>query len=293
MAKGSPGGRGPLSQRSVAYIHNILRACFRDAITQDPPLRRTNPCTQIGKDDMPRTPALSDQGRYDIWEPEQILALLTHYEDHPLVALFWLYFTRGPRRGELLGLRWDGVDLVHGTLALTRNRTTTTNGRVIERDTTKGQGRGRFLPLDGVLIEIMTRHQERWHADRQTARAAGRWFESDYVFVGDGRNQPEGLCGTPLHPDHLSRTFKRMITRYNKERPEKPLPMLRLHDTRHTTATAMIFAGVDDQIVAQLLGHTNVVVTRTVYSHVLKERSARAAALMTELVVGKKTERQE
>jgi hypothetical protein len=27
-------------------------------------------------------------------------------------------------------------------------------------------------------------------------------------------------------------------------------------------------------------------VTRTVYSHVLKERSARAAAIMTELVVG-------
>ncbi len=117
----------------------------------------------------------------------------------------------------------------------------------------------------------------------------GRWFESDYVFVSDGRNQPDGLSGTPLHPDHLSRTFKRMITRYNKEHPEKPLPMLRLHDTRHTTATAMIFAGVDDQIVAQLLGHTNVVVTRTVYSHVLKERSARAAALMTELVVGGKT----
>ncbi len=173
MAQGSPGGRGPLSQRSVAYIHNILRACFRDAITQDPPLRRTNPCTQIGKDDMPRTPALSDQGRYDIWQPEQILAFLTHYEDHPLVALFWLYFTRGPRRGELLGLRWDGVDLEHGTLALTRNRTTTMNGHVIERDTTKGQGRGRFLPLDGVLIEIMKRHRDRLHADREVARAAG------------------------------------------------------------------------------------------------------------------------
>ena len=35
--------------------------------------------------------------------------------------------------------------------------------------------------------------------------------------------------------------------------------MIRLHDTRHTTATSMIFAGVDEQIVAQLLGHDNVV----------------------------------
>ena len=77
-----------------------------------------------------------------------------------------------------------------------------------------------------------------------------------------------------------------MITAYNKKHPDQPLPMLRLHDTRHTTATAMIFAGVDDQIVAQLLGHNSVMVTRTVYSHVLKERSARAAALMTELIVG-------
>lgn len=286
MLQGSPGGRGPLSQRTVAYIHNILRACFRDAITADPPLRRTNPCTQIRKDDIPRTPPKSDQGSYDIWQPDQILAFLTHYADHRLVALFWLYFTRGARRGELLGLRWDGVDLEHGTLALTRNRTTTYSGKVIERDTTKGQGKGRFVPLDAVLIEVMKTHRTRLEADRAAGREIGQWFESDYVFVSDGRNQPDKRIGTPLHPDRLSRTFKRMITQYNKKHPDEPLPMLRLHDTRHTTATAMIFAGVDDQIVAQLLGHNSVMVTRTVYSHVLKERSARAAALMTELVVG-------
>jgi integrase len=286
MLHGSPGGRGPLSQRTVAYVHNILRACFRDAITADPPLRRTNPCTQIGKDDIPRTPPKSDQGSYDIWQPEQILAFLTHYADHRLVALFWLYFTRGARRGELLGLRWDGVDIEHGTLALTRNRTTTYSGKVIERDTTKGQGKGRFIPLDAVLIDVMKTHKARLEAEREAGREAGQWFESDYVFVSDGRNQPDKRTGTPLHPDRLSRTFKRMITQYNKKHPDGPLPMLRLHDTRHTTATAMIFAGIDDQIVAQLLGHTSVMVTRTVYSHVLKERSARAAALMTELVVG-------
>jgi integrase len=286
MMHGSPGGRGPLSQRTVAYVHNILRACFRDAITADPPLRRANPCTQIGRDDIPRTPPKSDQGSYDIWQPEQILAFLTHYADHRLVALFWLYFTRGARRGELLGLRWDGVDLEHGTLALTRNRTTTYSGKVIERDTTKGQGKGRFIPLDAVLVDMMKTHKARFEAERAAGREAGQWVESDYVFVSDGRNQPDKRVGTPLHPDRLSRTFKRMITQYNKKHPDEPLPMLRLHDTRHTTATAMIFAGVDDQIVAQLLGHNSVMVTRTVYSHVLKERSARAAALMTHLVVG-------
>jgi integrase len=286
MTKGSPGGRGPLSQRTVAYIHNILRACFRDAVTADPPLRRTNPCTQIGVDDVPRTPSRADQGNYVIWQPDQILAFLTHYADHRLVALFWLYFTRGARRGELLGLRWDGVDLEHGTLALTRNRTTTYSGKVIERDTTKGQGKGRFIPLDAVLIDVMKKHKARLEAERADGRETGQWFESDYVFVSDGRNQPDKRVGTPLHPDRLSRTFKRMITQYNKKHPDAALPMLRLHDTRHTTATAMIFAGVDDQIVAQLLGHNSVMVTRTVYSHVLKERSARAAALMTELVIG-------
>ncbi len=290
MTKGSPGGRGPLAQRTVAYIHNILRACFRDAITADPPLRRTNPCTQIGKDDIPRTPPKADPGSYVIWEPEQILAFLTHYADHRLVALFWLYFTRGARRGEMLGLRWDGVDLEHGTLALTRNRTTTHSGKVIERDTTKGQGKGRFIPLDAVLIEVMKQHRERQQIEQAAACEAGKWHESDYVFVSDGRNHPDGTMGTPLHPDHLSRTFKRMITQYNKRHPDEPLPMLRLHDTRHTTATAMIFAGIDDQIVAQLLGHNSVMVTRTVYSHVLKERSARAAALMTDLVIGSNSE---
>lgn len=291
LAQGSAGGRGPLSRRTVAYVHSILRACFRDAITHSPPLRQTNPCAQLGKDDVPRTPVRADQGRYRVWEPDQILGFMRHYRDHRLIALYWLYFTRGARRGELLGLRWPEVDLNHGTLHLIRNRTTTYSGKVIERDSTKGHGQGRFVPLDPFLVELLKDHRSRWEAERLAARAAGRWDEtSDYVFVHDGVRHPDQRAGGPLHPDRLSRSFHRMIVAYNKAHPDGPLPEIRLHDSRHTTATSMIFAGVDEQIVADLLGHDSVIVTRTVYSHVLKERAARAAALMTDLIVGPEKE---
>ncbi|HVA61634.1 MAG TPA: tyrosine-type recombinase/integrase [Mycobacteriales bacterium] len=285
LGHGSPGGNGKLSQRTVAYIHAILRACFRDAITRNPPLRQANPCSQINKDDLPRTPARADRGRYNVWEPEQILAFLQHYKAHRLIALYWLYFTRGSRRGELLGVRWPEVDLEHGTIHLIRNRTAHA-GRVIERETTKGQGQGRLIPLDSFLVEIMKDHRRRWEAEREAAIAADGWQDTGYVFVHDGVRHPEHKAGGPLHPERLSRSFRRMIVAYNKAHPDSVLPEIRLHDARHSTATSMIFAGIDEQVVAEILGHDSVVITRTIYSHVHKERAARAAAMMTELVLG-------
>lgn len=47
------------------------------------------------------------------------------------------------------------------------------------------------------------------------------------------------------------------------------LPRIRLHDLRHTHASHLILAGVNVKAVQERLGHSDVVVTLNIYSHVL------------------------
>lgn len=58
------------------------------------------------------------------------------------------------------------------------------------------------------------------------------------------------------------------------------LPPIRLHDLRHSHATAALAAGVRVKVLSQRIGHADVGVTLTVYAHVMPgddEEAARRA----------------
>ena len=55
------------------------------------------------------------------------------------------------------------------------------------------------------------------------------------------------------------------------------LPPIRLHDLRHSNATAMIAAGINAKVVQHRLGHANVSITLNTYTHVLPEMDQDAA----------------
>ena len=76
--------------------------------------------------------------------------------------------------------------------------------------------------------------------------------------------------GDPFHPDSLTQKWERFVVKHN-------LPPIRLHDLRHSNATAMIAAGVNAKVVQHRLGHANVSVTLNTYTHVLPEMDQEAA----------------
>jgi integrase len=57
------------------------------------------------------------------------------------------------------------------------------------------------------------------------------------------------------------------------------LPVIRLHDLRHTHATILLRKGVPVKAVSVRLGHTNAVVTMTVYAGWMPADDANAAAV--------------
>jgi len=64
-----------------------------------------------------------------------------------------------------------------------------------------------------------------------------------------------------------------------------PACRVRVHDLRHTTATALLEAGAHPKLVQDLLGHSTIAVTLDTYSHVAPALHQRAAAQLQELLV--------
>lgn len=71
--------------------------------------------------------------------------------------------------------------------------------------------------------------------------------------------------------------MRSMLASYNDKHPEARLPVVRLHDLRHTHATLLLKAGVPVHVVASRLGHTDPAITLRVYAHVLGDQAAEVA----------------
>ena len=84
--------------------------------------------------------------------------------------------------------------------------------------------------------------------------------------------------GRPLHPERFSRWFERLAR-------EASLPKIRLHDVRHSYATAALAAGVPAKVVSERLGHANIAITMDIYSHVLPGMDERAASVVARLIL--------
>jgi len=85
--------------------------------------------------------------------------------------------------------------------------------------------------------------------------------------------------GSPIHPDLITDWFRRLAR-------DAGLPPIRLHDVRHSYATAALAAGIPAKVVSERLGHANIAITMDVYSHVIPGMDAQAANAVASLILG-------
>jgi hypothetical protein len=94
--------------------------------------------------------------------------------------------------------------------------------------------------------------------------------------------------GRPLHPDLITDWFQRHAKRVvwkQDGHTNVGLPPIRLHDVRHSYATAALAAGIPAKIVSERLGHANVQITLDTYSHVIPGLDEQAAATVARLIL--------
>ena len=252
------GGRdgGPLSAWTVSHIHRTLRKALADAVHVEQ-LLAVNPAV------LSKRPRDRDTEPGRVWTIEQLDLFLTTARSHRLYAFYRLAAYTGARRGELLYLRWQAVDLDAAEVTF-GGSTAVVRGQRVE-GTTKG-GRSRVVSIDRETVTILREHRRRQAAERQAAGPA--WTDADGLVFAT-------KWGEPLYPDTVTALIRKLITAYNKPvtAPERALPHARLHDLRHLHATTLLLVGVPVHVVAARLGHADPAVTLRVYSHVLREHA--------------------
>ena len=90
-----------------------------------------------------------------------------------------LAVTAGLRRGELLALRWDDLDLERGTLRVARSLTRE-KGRYLPGDTKSKKGRRR-VNLTPRTVAALKAHRKRRLEER--VRLAGHYEDRGLVFA--------------------------------------------------------------------------------------------------------------
>ena len=159
----------------------------------------------------------------------------------------WLLSLHGLRRGEVLGLTWNAVDLDHRTIAITQARISVAG--VAQLSGTKTARGRRTLPLPPEVAEAL---QEFRRAQRSEAEAAGAAYQASGYVVVDA-------LGQPLRPEAYSDAFTKLARRAG-------VPVVRLHDARHTSVTLKRSQGWPDHLVALWHGHDESVM-RATYTH--------------------------
>jgi integrase len=109
-------------------------------------------------------------------------------------------------------------------------------------------------------------------AQAQERLLAGEaWTNSGLVFTTE--------LGGPIDPQRVMRNFSALSEAAG-------LSHIRLHDVRHSYASAALAAGVPARVVSERLGHANIAITLDTYSHVLPALQEDAAEKFAALILG-------
>lgn len=243
---GRPGG---LSKRTLKLHHTVLNMIFKEGMRRR--LIQSNPCSVA---ELPIRSDKSFKGQF--LTEQQCKDLLAAMEGKPIHDMVQVTLIYGLRRSELMGLKWDAVDLERGTLAI--RHTAVVNKEVQEKDKTKNSSSNRIYPILPVVREILLHEKEKQETYRKIFR--GAYQESGYVFTHE-----DGSAYYPSYPSHeLQKTFE--------NHPE--LQRVRYHDLRHPCASLLFDRGWSMKDVSEWLGHSGVAITMDTYTHIYAHRKA-------------------
>ena len=251
----SAGGKEgrPLSARTVGHAHRVLHKALQRAVESE-----TSPRNVASLVTLPKIEAQEVQ----ILSSEEIVDLLAKLDGHALCPIAKTALGTGMRRGELLALRWEDLDLNGATVTVKRSLEETKFGLRFKGPKTKHGHRTISLPPSSVnALSAHRRHQLELR-----------------IAVGQGRPGPTALVfstleGSPLSPDNLSRDWRRVTA-------SRKLPRVTFHALRHTHASVLIASGVDVLTVSRRLGHASAAVTLSVYGHLFRNRDEEASDVL-------------
>ena len=218
-----------LSPRMVQCVHVVLNKALEHAVEEKLILANPAKKCKIPKNARKEMNIL----------PEALIGpYLSAAKEHGILAPMYLELTTGLRRGELLALRWEDLDVQNRTLSINKSVARQDGKLVISTPKTPNSIRTVLLPED--TVKLLVEEHEKHPAN-------------PYLF-------PSPRTGETWDPDGFRRLHDRIIKEIGAEH-------VRFHDMRHTFATLSLKSGVDVRTLSETLGHFSAGFTLSTYVH--------------------------
>jgi integrase len=260
LARGSKAGK-PLAPRTVGHAHRLLNMALKSAMKGEKVTRNVAAVFT--------PPPVGDEEVEILQDPAAVLSRIKDHPRHPGVhAIASLAFGTGMRRGELLALPWDLVELdkPKPTVRVERSLEETVAG--LRFKTPKTRSGIRTIELPASVVVVLREHKVR-QLELRMQLGLGKLPEDALVFCN-----PDG---SPLKPDSLSTRWYHMCR-------DMGLPRVGFHNWRHSHASALIASGLDVVRVSKRLGHSNPSVTLRIYAHLFRHDDSGAAQAIDALL---------
>lgn len=202
----------------------------------------------------------------EAWSLNEAQELLGKLEGEELEFFIKLCLFTGVRRGEATALTWSDIDVDTHTVSVTKTQKTVysqLDGVWRSRSTVqdaKTNASVRTVGLHESLVPALIRHRDM--QERARVAAGDRWTDTGLVFASS--------VGTAVSFSNLRRQYAETLDRLG-------LRYIRIHDLRHTTATLALAAGQPIEAVGQVLGHSDINLTKRTYAPHVAALSVRFA----------------
>ena len=235
----SPG----LSSTTVRSVHLLLHCAFERAVKERLiPRNPTDDCI---------APKVQKFERKTL-HPEDMKAYLDAANARGLLPMFYLALVSGLRKGELVALLWDDLDIENRTIFVSKQYVRNPNGELtLSRPKTETSVRRVSIPQEAIDLLIQEHNK---HPDNQ------------YMF-------PSPATGEMYHPDSVAKLHEKILK-------DADLEHIPLHGLRHTFATVALQNGVDVKTVSSMLGHYDAGFTLRTYTHATRQAQNQAAETM-------------
>jgi integrase len=239
-----------LSAQSVLHIHRVLFTALRQAVSWQ--LIPRNVAEAV-------VPPRPEPREVKPMTPDDVIQVLETVSGTALETPTVLALGTGMRLGEVLGLRWQDVDLDAKSARVTQTlQETDAHGLVFVPPKTHRSRRAVSLPT--FVVQALRKHKKEQSERRLMVGSA--WQDYDLIVErGDGQ---------PLRTSTMSNRFADAMKRAGVD--------LTFHGLRHGHASLMLAAGVNLKVVSERLGHSKIGITADLYTHVADQIHEQSAA---------------
>ncbi|MEU4672533.1 tyrosine-type recombinase/integrase [Amycolatopsis sp. NPDC023774] len=219
----------PYSASSIRAIHGIISGALSAAVRWKRIPYNPAPAVRLPskRKTQPRPPSTQDMAR---------IIEAAHQSSLEWGTYVWLSAVTGARRGEVVALQWEDIDLDAGAVVLDENYVRGPDGMIL-KDTKTHQGRR--VSLDPDTVRLLQQLKE--ETSKQLAALGISLTGQTWVFSA----RPD--FSAPRDPSSLTRRYGRLAAKLGIK--------TQLKELRHYSATQLLTAGVDLRTVAGRLGH--------------------------------------